>query len=63
MDEADEEAAMLLKVAKHFGVRDYAIEINPTVYYSFSSELIGVPVAIRLIRATHEEPAVRRYML
>lgn len=52
MDEADEEAAMLLKVAKHFGVRDYAVEINPTVYYSFSSELIGVPVAIRLIRAT-----------
>ena len=52
MDEADEESAMLLKVAKHFGVRDYAVEINSTVYYSFSSELIGVPIAVRLIQAT-----------
>ena len=52
LKKADEDSAMLLRVAKHFGVRDYAVEINPTAHYSFSSELIGVPVAIRLIHAT-----------
>lgn len=51
LNESDEEAARLLKIAKHFGVRDYAVEIHPTAYYSFSCELIGVPVAIRLIEA------------
>lgn len=52
LPQADKEAAMLLKSAKHFGVFDCAVEIHPTAYYSFSSELIGVPVAIRLIQAT-----------
>jgi len=48
----DEEAARLLKVAKTLGVHDFAVEINPTARYSFSSELIGVPIAVRLIQAT-----------
>ena len=51
-DRADEEAARLLKIAKALGVHDFAVEINPTARYSFSSELIGVPVAVRLIQAT-----------
>lgn len=51
-NQADEEAAMLLKVAKYFGVSDCAVEIHPTARYSFSGELIGVPVAIRLIHTT-----------
>lgn len=51
-DRADEEAARLLKIAKALGVHDFAVEINPTARYSFSSELIGAPVAVRLIQAT-----------
>ena len=51
-DRVDEEAARLLKIAKALGVHDFAVEINPTARYSFSSELIGVPVAVRLIQAT-----------
>ena len=51
-DRAYEEAARLLKIAKALGVHDFAVEINPTARYSFSSELIGVPVAVRLIQAT-----------
>ena len=47
-----EEAARLLKVAKTLGVHDFAVEINPTAHHSFISELIGVPVAVRLIQAT-----------
>ena len=49
---ANEEAARLLKIAKDLGVHDFAVEINPTARYSFSSELIGVPIAVRLIQAT-----------
>lgn len=52
MPQADKDVAMLLESAKHFGVHDCAVEIHPTAHYSFSRDLIGVPVAIRLIRAT-----------
>ena len=51
-DRVDEEAARLLKVAKVLGVHNLAVQITPRTHYSFSSELIGVPVAIRLIQAT-----------
>ena len=51
-ERADEEAARLLKISKTLGVHDFAVEINPTARYSFSSELIGVPIAVRLIQAT-----------
>ena len=51
-ERVDEEAARLLRVAKSLGVHDFAVEIYPSACYSFSSELIGVPVAVRLIQAT-----------
>lgn len=51
-DRVDEEAARLLKIAKALGVHDFAVEITPRTHYSFSSDLIGVPVAVRLIQAT-----------
>ena len=54
-ERVDEEAAHLLRVAKSLGVHDFAVEIYPSACYSFSSELIGVPVAVRLIRATERD--------
>ena len=51
-ERVDEEAARLLKLAKTLGVHDFAVEICPSARYSFSSELVGVPVAVRLIQAT-----------